>query len=55
MLSNYRILFEKMLTSDTEQEWNQAFKEDKLLLRDHATKVEKLIKIYQRPSYFAGY
>ena len=44
-----------MLTCDTEQEWNQAFNEAKLLLRDHPTKVDKLIEIHQRPSYYAGY
>ena len=44
-----------MLASDTEQQWNQAFKEAKLLLRDHPTKIEKLTEMYKRPSYYAGY
>ena len=44
-----------MLTSDTEQQWNQAFKEAKSLLRDHPTKIEKLTEIFKRSSYYAGY
>ena len=44
-----------MITCDTEQEWNQTFNEAKLLLRDHPTKVDELIEIHQRPSYYTGY
>ena len=44
-----------MVRSDTEQQWNQAFKEAKSLLRDHPTKIKKLTEIYKRPPYCAEY
>ena len=45
----------KMLLSDTILQWQNAYKEAKLILRDYPLKCEKLSEIYDRPSYYAGY
>ena len=45
----------KMFLGNSETEWHFAYKNARLLIANHPTKVDKLDAIFNNPSYYAGY
>ena len=52
MIKNH---LQTMLLSNTSEEWDNAYNDAIIIIRDYPLKLEKLKEIYDRPSYYAGY